>query len=78
MVYGIIQVGGRRASRTERNGDEYNQNSLYEYKNHSYKSKNMKFKGKVTINPIIPVLLNMSLDVRDQAIISSQTLTFDT
>lgn len=38
----------------------------------------MKFKGKVTINPIIPVLLNMSSDVRDQAIISSQTLTIDT
>lgn len=53
-------------------------NSLYGYKNHSYKSKNTKFKGKVTINPIIPVLLNMSSDVRDQAIISSQTLTINT
>jgi hypothetical protein len=27
---GVVQLGGRRSSRAERNGDVYNQNSLYE------------------------------------------------
>ena len=27
---GVVQLGGRRSSRAEKNGDVYNQNSLYE------------------------------------------------